>query len=67
MNIFPTGDGVLRSKDGTQVINAMHWDSEAALRTATRSDPRIVRTMRKVTALVEGRGPAVYEVAAVLK
>lgn len=61
------GMRLLRSLDGTQVINHMHWASEAAFRTATAGDPRIGATMSRVHDLVEGTGPYRYEVAAVLK
>jgi heme-degrading monooxygenase HmoA len=53
---------LLRSTDGTKVINHMHWDSEQALRTATRTDPRIVETARTLSALIEGAQPGHYEV-----
>jgi YD repeat-containing protein len=53
---------LLRSTDGTKVINHMTWDSEDALRAATRTDERITSTMRKVSALVEGAAPGHYEV-----
>lgn len=53
---------LLRSTDGTKVINHMYWDSERALTAATRTDPRISATMKKVSALIEGAAPGHYEV-----
>ncbi|MCX4093976.1 antibiotic biosynthesis monooxygenase family protein [Nocardia sp. alder85J] len=58
---------ILRSLDGTQVINCMHWESVAALKTATRTDPRILGAMRRVGELIESAQPNHYEIAAVLK
>jgi heme-degrading monooxygenase HmoA len=53
---------LLRSHDGTRVINQMRWTDENALREATRGNTAIVAAMRKVGELVESVGPDHYEV-----
>ena len=53
---------LLRSLDGTQVINQMRWASRAAFDDATAHDPVIVATKAKVGRLIEGAGPTRYEV-----
>lgn len=61
------GMRLLRSVDGTQVINYMRWDSEESMRAALRNDPRIAATRHRVGQLIEGAKPVRYEIAAVLK
>ena len=53
---------LLRSLDGTQVINHMHWSDEEAFRRAVRDDPVIAATREHVGRLIEGAGPNLYEV-----
>ena len=53
---------LLRSHDGTRVINQMRWTGEAALRAATRDNAAIAATMRRVGELVESVGPDHYDV-----
>lgn len=53
---------LLRSLDGTKVINHMHWSSQEAFTNATRGNPIIAETMRAVTALIEDARPDRYEV-----
>ncbi|WP_067684252.1 antibiotic biosynthesis monooxygenase family protein [Nocardia miyunensis] len=61
------GMRLLRSLDGTHVINHMHWETEAAMQTALRTDPHIAETRRRVGELIEGAQPLRFEIAAVLK
>jgi heme-degrading monooxygenase HmoA len=61
------GMRLLRSLDGTQVINHMQWESEAAMRAATSTHPVIAAIRERVGELVESASPNRYEVAAVLK
>jgi heme-degrading monooxygenase HmoA len=56
---------LLRSLDGTQVINHMHWADEEAFRRATRENPVIAATRRQVDRLIEGAGPNLYEIVEV--
>lgn len=51
---------LLRSLDGTQVIN--HMSDEEAFRRAVRDDPVIAATRERVGRLIEGAGPNLYEV-----
>jgi heme-degrading monooxygenase HmoA len=53
---------LLRSHDGTRVINHMHWASEEAFAAATAGDPVIAATRERVGELVEGARPDRYEV-----
>lgn len=46
---------LLRSLDGTKVINHMHWDSQAAFRQATTDNPQVAE-------LIEVAEPGLYEV-----
>src|SRR5262245_35559833 len=57
---------LLRSLDGTQVINHMHWQSKEAFDTATKDNPVIAATMERVGRLIESAGPNLYEVIDVL-
>jgi heme-degrading monooxygenase HmoA len=52
---------LLRSLDGTQVINHMHWTDEEAFRRAVRDDPVIAATRSQVGRLIDGAGPNLYE------
>ncbi|MEV4057546.1 antibiotic biosynthesis monooxygenase family protein [Amycolatopsis sp. NPDC049688] len=56
---------LLRSHDGTRVINQMRWTDQAALRAATRGNAAITAAVRRVGELVEGAGPDHYDVIAV--
>jgi len=53
---------LLRSLDGTQVINHMHWASREAFDQATAGNSVIAATKAQVHQLIEGRGPNRYEV-----
>ena len=53
---------VLRSVDGTQVINHMHWDSEAAFRASAAASPVLAATRKRVHELIEGDGPNRFDV-----
>ena len=53
---------LLRSLDGTQVINHMQWVSEDAFNQATSGNPVIADTMKQVMRLVEQAGPNRYEI-----
>jgi heme-degrading monooxygenase HmoA len=53
---------LLRSLDGTQVINHMHWADEDAFRRATRENPVIAATRDQVGRLIEGAAPNLYEI-----
>ncbi|GAB2568011.1 antibiotic biosynthesis monooxygenase family protein [Nocardia heshunensis] len=61
------GMRLLRSIDGTHVINHMCWESEEAMHDALNNDPRIADTRRRVGQLIEGAQPIRCEVAAILK
>ena len=50
---------LLRSLDGTQVVNHMHWDSEAAFR---ENAPSMAGTRKRVHELIEGGGPQRFEI-----
>ncbi len=39
---------LLRSNDGTQVINHMHWENEKAFKQATANNPAIVDARQRV-------------------
>jgi heme-degrading monooxygenase HmoA len=52
---------LLRSVDGTQVMNHMHWDSEAAFRKAAATSPVLTATRTRVHELIEGTGPQRFE------
>jgi heme-degrading monooxygenase HmoA len=56
---------LLRSHDGTRVINQMRWTDENALREATRGNTAIAAAMRRVGELVESVGPDHYDVITV--
>jgi heme-degrading monooxygenase HmoA len=53
---------LLRGKDGTQVINHMHWATKEALDRAGRDNPVIARTRTAIRQYIDGPGPAPYEV-----
>lgn len=53
---------VLRSEDGTHVINQMYWESRAAFDHAVTTSPAIAATRRAVCTLIEGTGPLAYEI-----
>lgn len=53
---------VLRSLDGTQVMNHMHWDSEEAFRRGAADIPLLADTRDKVHELIEGNGPSRFEI-----
>lgn len=53
---------LLRSPDGTQVINHMLWAGEDAFTRATKEDPVIAATRDRVGGLIEGARPGRYEV-----
>jgi heme-degrading monooxygenase HmoA len=53
---------LLRSLDGTQVINHMQWESEAAFAAATAGSAFIAATRERVHTLIERAGPNRYEV-----
>jgi heme-degrading monooxygenase HmoA len=53
---------LLRSLDGTQVINHMHWTSEEAFKRATSGNAMIAAIREQVGRLIEGAGPNLYEV-----
>jgi heme-degrading monooxygenase HmoA len=53
---------LLRSADGTRVINHMYWENEAAFRAAVASDPVIAATRDQVSALLDGGRPERFEV-----
>jgi heme-degrading monooxygenase HmoA len=53
---------LLRSKDGTQVTNHMHWASREAFDQATADDPVIRATRTAVQDYIEGDGPRPHEV-----
>src|SRR5215475_5068781 len=53
---------LLRSKDGTQVINHMRWASKAAFDEATAHNAMIADTRDRVGELIEGARPGLYEV-----
>jgi heme-degrading monooxygenase HmoA len=57
---------LLRSLDGTQVINHMHWESREAFEAATRDNPVIAATRDRVRRLRHGTKPNRYEVIDVL-
>lgn len=56
---------LLRSRDGTKVINHTIWESEEAFRQATGGNPAIAATRRRVHELTEGAGPDIYDIVAV--
>lgn len=53
---------LLRSKDGTQVINHMHWANKEALKQATAQNPVIKSTKTAIRQFIEGTGPRPHEV-----
>jgi heme-degrading monooxygenase HmoA len=53
---------LLRSHDGTRVINQMRWTGEPALREATRGNTAIAAALRRVGELIESAGPDHYDV-----
>lgn len=53
---------VLRSEDGTHVINQMYWESRDAFDHAVATSPAIAATRAAVHGLIEGRGPLRYEI-----
>jgi heme-degrading monooxygenase HmoA len=53
---------LLRSLDGTQVINHMQWESEEAFAAATAGNAFIAATRERVHGLIERAGPDRYEV-----
>ncbi|GAA4635388.1 hypothetical protein GCM10023196_080670 [Actinoallomurus vinaceus] len=56
---------LLRSLDGTQVINFMCWTSEDALKRATADHPVIKETRKRVSGLVQRAAPNLYEIISV--
>lgn len=57
---------LLRSLDGTQVINHMVWESAEAFEQATANSPEIAATMRRVSELIEDARPGTYELVPML-
>lgn len=53
---------LLRSLDGTQVINHMYWESEAAFSRERAANPLILATRDRVNELVQSARPNVYEI-----
>lgn len=53
---------VLRSEDGTHVINQMYWGSRAEFDQAVATSPAIAATRKAVSTLIEGPGPLKYEI-----
>ncbi|HEY2698271.1 MAG TPA: antibiotic biosynthesis monooxygenase [Pseudonocardiaceae bacterium] len=53
---------VLRSLDGTQVVNHMHWDSEEAFRQGAAKVPWLTAARKRVHDLIEGTGPQRFEI-----
>lgn len=56
---------LLRSADGTQVINHMHWASKDAFDRAGAKGSVIEATRRAVRQFIEDAGPAQYDVVEV--
>jgi heme-degrading monooxygenase HmoA len=57
---------LLRSLDGSQVMNCMRWESEEAFRRATATNPVIEAARTKVMAIVDGVLPNRYETITVV-
>jgi heme-degrading monooxygenase HmoA len=53
---------LLKSRDGTKVINHMLWESQEAFARATRTDPAIAATRQRVHELIEAAAPDAYEI-----
>ena len=53
---------LLKSRDGTKVINHMLWESREAFKQAMAENPEIASTRRRVHELIEGAGPDEYEI-----
>jgi heme-degrading monooxygenase HmoA len=53
---------LLRSKDGTQVTNHMHWASKEAFKQAAAENPVIDATRTAIRQFIEGAGPRPHEV-----
>lgn len=53
---------LLRSLNGTKVINHMVWESREAFREATKSNPKIAATRHRVQELIESAAPDIYEI-----
>ncbi|MFL6127376.1 antibiotic biosynthesis monooxygenase [Actinophytocola sp.] len=53
---------LLCSKDGTHVINHMHWAGKEALDRAGAHDSVIAATRVAIRQFIEGAGPVPYEV-----
>jgi heme-degrading monooxygenase HmoA len=53
---------LLRGKDGTHVINHMHWAGREALDRAGANNSAIAATRAAIRQYVEGNGPVPYEV-----
>ena len=53
---------LLRSKDGTQVTNHMHWASKEAFKQAAAENPVIGATRTAIRQFIEGAGPRPHEV-----
>jgi heme-degrading monooxygenase HmoA len=53
---------LLRSKDGTQVTNDMHWSSREAFDQATANNPVIHATRTAIRPYIDGNGPRPHEV-----
>ena len=56
---------LLRSEDGTQVINQMYWESRQAFEEAVSHNTEIAATMEAVGRLIEGAGPMRHEIVPV--
>ena len=56
---------LLRSLDGTKVINHTIWESEEAFRRAIKTSPAIAATRQRVHQFIEGAAPDSYEVIGV--
>jgi heme-degrading monooxygenase HmoA len=57
---------LLRSLDGTQVINHMHWASQEAYEEASASLPVIADTRAEVQRLIENAATNIYEAVSLL-
>jgi heme-degrading monooxygenase HmoA len=56
---------LLRSEDGTHVINHMCWESREAFERAAASSPEIAAVRDRVGPLLDGPGPYRYEIVPV--
>lgn len=53
---------LLKGRDGTRVINFMHWESREAFDQATAGNAAIAATRQRVQQLIEKAAPDTYEV-----